>query len=275
MLCWVILGMNKEIATEKAVLRRAKIQKLKRRRRLGMVIFLSLIILIIFGIISLYNSDLFNVKKIIVTGNNRISKGQIIKESGIDSDTSLLKLSRDEIKKRILKEPWIKDVEIKRHFFNSVEIKLIEREAVAAVPFQDIYLLVDEGLIVLESREAIDELSLPVILDLKLTKAKIGRKLTLSSLKNAVKSLVSLDKELRDSVTMINAPSVEKLTLMLALENDNGDPYDVEILYGEANDTSTKNAIIKEILTKSKKHVIYIDVRIASNPAVKFLEDAS
>ncbi|HDP69394.1 MAG TPA: FtsQ-type POTRA domain-containing protein [Actinobacteria bacterium] len=267
--------MNKEIATEKAVLRRAKIQKLKRRRRLGMVIFLSLIILIIFGIISLYNSDLFNVKKIIVTGNNRISKGQIIKESGIDSDTSLLKLSRDEIKKRILKEPWIKDVEIKRHFFNSVEIKLIEREAVAAVPFQDIYLLVDEGLIVLESREAIDELSLPVILDLKLTKAKIGRKLTLSSLKNAVKSLVSLDKELRDSVTMINAPSVEKLTLMLALENDNGDPYDVEILYGEANDTSTKNAIIKEILTKSKKHVIYIDVRIASNPAVKFLEDAS
>ncbi len=267
--------MNKEIVREKAIRRNAKVKKIKRRRRLGIFVLLLLIVLMITGVASLYNSNFFNVKEVVITGNHHIPEKEIVKQSGIDSNISLLKLPLDEVKIKILKNPWIKDAEITRHFPNSVEIKVVERKAIAALPFQDIYLLIDKDAVVLESREFIEDLNLPIILDIRLIKAKIGEKINLVNLKNAMKCLVSLDKNLRESVTMVNAPSEEKLTLMLSLKDDDKSFHDVEILYGKAEGVLTKNAIIKKILEESEKHVIYIDVRVASNPAVKFLDDIS
>ncbi len=270
--------MNKKIVQEKAAQRRMKIKKIKKKSRLMTLLFLFLIVLGVFGLSLLFNSDFFNVKKVIVVGNKYISETEIVKQSGIDSNTSMFRLSSDETIKRILKEPWIKDVKIDRHFPNSVELKVTEREAVAAVPFQDIYLLVDEDVVVLESREFVDDLTLPVILDLKLTKVKIGEKIDSVSLKNAIDCLKSFNKDLRESVVMVDAPSVDKLTLMISVKNDDEEFHDVEVLYGKADDESVvlkKSAIVEKILTESEKHVIYIDVRVVTNPAVKFLDDVS
>ncbi|MDO8885512.1 FtsQ-type POTRA domain-containing protein [Candidatus Oleimmundimicrobium sp.] len=268
--------MNKKIVQDKATQRMRNIKKIKKKRRLVTLSLFLLIVIGIVGLVFLCNSDFFNIKKIIVVGNKHVSEDKIIKQSSIGTNTSLFGLPSNEIRTRILKEAWIEDVEVVRHFPNSVELKVVEREAIAIVPFQDIYLIVDKNLVVLESRESIDDLALPVILDLKLTKAKIGEKINLPSLENAVNCLVSFDKDFRKTIIMANAPSIEKLTLMISVKNGDGELHDVEVLYGEADDEDValrKNAIIKKILTESKKHVIYIDVRVVTNPAVKFLDD--
>ncbi|MEW6189029.1 MAG: FtsQ-type POTRA domain-containing protein [Actinomycetota bacterium] len=253
-----------ETVEEKVRERRRKVAQIRRRRRLRLLLILLVLALIVWGGIRIYNSDLFNIKRINVTGNSHLSDEHIVKRARVPRKTSLLKIPLKQIRNRLLQEPWVKDVRILRHLPNTLEIRIRERKPMAIIPIDESFILIDGEGFVLECRGDLKGLDMPAIRDLKIGSFQIGKRLRSKSLSNALACLRELDPDLRDSLNMVSASSADKLSLYTK--------DDVEILYGKAENNSKKNFIIKKILSEPGGKIIFIDVRVVSNPVVKRLE---
>ncbi len=249
---------------EKVRERHRKVTRIRRQRRLRLLLILLVLALIVWGGISIYNSDLFNIKRINVTGNSHLSDEHILKLAKVSQKTNLLKVPLEQIRNRLLQEPWIKEVGILRHLPNTLEIRIRERRPIAIIPIDDSFILIDGEGFVLECRGDLKGLDMPVIRDLKIGSFQVGKRLRSKSLSNALACLRELDPDLRGSLNLVSASSVDKLSLYTK--------DDVEILYGKAENNSKKNFIIKKILSEPRGKIIFIDVRVVSNPVVKRLE---
>jgi cell division protein FtsQ len=258
----VILKVSRDIATKKAKERREKIKQIRRKRQLRLAVVFLLTVLVLWVLIWLYQSDLFRVKKVEIAGNHRLSDSQIEKICAINPGASLIRLPLREIENRLLKNPWIESVEISRSFPNTLRIQLTERKAIAVIPVQDGGAIVDREGLVLEKRLNFDKANLPIIKDLDARRVNVGQKIRSKSFSNAISCLSHLDDKLRSSLSIVSAPTVDKLSLY----TNKG----VEILYGKAENFAKKNYIIRKILAKDDK-VKFIDVRVVSNPVIKRL----
>lgn len=79
----------------------------------------------------LYFTDLFLLKEIRITGNNKISKEEIIKFTELKGGERLYKISLSTIRKKLLKHPRIEEVLVIRHLPGLLEIRVKEKEPLA------------------------------------------------------------------------------------------------------------------------------------------------
>ncbi len=93
----------------------------------GSIISLILIILVYL----LYFTDLFLLKEIVVVGNNKISKEEIIKLTELKGGERLYRISLSKIREKLLKHPRIEEVLVARNFLGILEIKIKEKEPLA------------------------------------------------------------------------------------------------------------------------------------------------
>lgn len=253
--------MSKDIAAKKAKKRREKLKRVRKKQQLQVGLMLVLMIAALTVFVWLYRSDLFRVKRIEISGNKHLSDKKVDKIAEIEPTDSLVRIPLEKVKNRLLKNRWIKDVEIKRSFPNTVKIQVTERKAIAIVPVEDGNAVVDKEGLVLDNIQDIDNVDLVLIRDLDVTEAKVGQKISAKSFSNACLCLSNLDDSLRRSLSIVSAPSVDKLSLYTK--------KGVEIIYGKAEDFKKKNYIIKKILSDNGDEVIFIDIRVVSNPVVK------
>lgn len=253
--------MSRDTASSKAKKRQEKIRKVRRKQQLQMGLMSILVILVLAVLFWLYRSDLFRVKKVEISGNKQLSKRQIEQIVDIEPTDSLVRLPTRDIKKRLKKNNWVRDVEISRSFPNTVKIQIIERKAIAMVPVEDGSAVVDKEGLVLAKITNIDKTDLVLIRDLNVTKAKVGQKIDSKSFSNASLCLSNLDVKFRKSLSIVSAPSVDKLSLYTK--------KGIEIIYGKAEKFEKKNYIINKILSDDGNEVIFIDIRVVSNPVVK------
>lgn len=68
------------------------------------------------------------LKGIIITGNDLLNDQEIIDQSGIENYPKYYSFKIKNIKKKLEKNPYINDVEVKRSFFHKVEIKVKENK---------------------------------------------------------------------------------------------------------------------------------------------------
>lgn len=258
---------------DKVKVRQEKIGGIRRRRRRKFWAALAILVILVLGLVQLYRSGWFNVKKIEVMGNKRLSDKQVVKISDVSKTTSLIGLPKGAIREKLLKNPWVKEAEISSSLlFRKVKIEVVERKPLAVILFknpgdkEETFFVVDKDRFVVEKLENIDKVKLPLIRDVVIDQPVIGQKLDSSdSFCNAISCLSSLDSKLRTTITIVSAPSVDKLSLYTS--------EGTEILYGKATDLATKNFAIKKILSEEGSQVIFIDIRTASNPVIKRLEE--
>lgn len=256
--------MSRDIAAEKAKERREKLRQIRRKQQLQMGLIFVIIAGLLASFIWLFSSDLFKIKKVKITGTKHLNDSQIEKAAAVSPKTSLIRVPVKEIEGRLLKNPWIKSVEISRSFPNTLIIEISERKAIALVPVSDGLAAVDCDGLVLEKRPDIDRVNLPLIKDLKVNKVKIGKRIQSSAFSNAISCLGHLEDQLRSSLSIISASSVDKLSLYTK--------EGIEILYGKAENVEKKNYILKKLLSKDSG-IKFIDIRVASNPVIKRLEN--
>ena len=254
--------MSKDIAARKAKERREKLRRIRRKQQLRTMLIVVLIVAIIAAFVWLYRSDLFKIKKTEITGNHRLTDSQIEKISAIKPGTSLVRVPLRDIESRLSKNPWIESAEISRSFPNTLRIQLTERKAIAVIPVQDGGAIVDREGLVLEKRQSLDRVNLPIVKDLDVRRVKVGQKIRSRSFSNAISCLSHLEDKIRSSLSIVSAPTVDKLSLY----TNKG----VEILYGKAENFSKKNYILRKILSTDDR-VKFIDVRVVANPVIKRL----
>jgi len=247
------LSEGRQIAKTKAEERQQKLVLIRRKRRNQIAIIAAAVFVVLIGAFELYHSGLFNVTKVEITGNKAVPAAKIAQVCNVDQETNLLSVSTEDIRNKLLKEPWIKDVAVKRALPHTLKVELVERMPAVLISFGGKFYLVDEDLFVVAERQYADGANVPTVTDLPVAKIKVGDKLMNESLDNAVKCLKSMDPELRKTIVLISAPSVDKLSLY---NKDN-----MEILYGEAKQADQKNKVLQSILKEQGRQVIFIDIR--------------
>ena len=104
----------------------AKRKVKKKRRRLKIKnVLISLIIVILIGNL-IYIVLTSPIKNIYVIGNNILTDEEIIKESNIESYPSFILTNNIIIKKKLLKNQYIKDIKINKKWWGKIYIHIEE-----------------------------------------------------------------------------------------------------------------------------------------------------
>jgi cell division protein FtsQ len=232
-----------------------------RRKRLRLLV--AFIVVIVLASLSwrIYNSSLFEVREIRVEGNRMVKKDDILRRAGVERGMNLVKISARDVKERVQAEPWIQDVRVVKEYPDRLTLKISERKPIASIRNEGGIFVVDKDGYIWKNNRAIGRL--PEVRDLPAPKIKIGERLEVRELRNALLCLNSMDASTYSLIVSLSAPSVENLTLQLT----NG----VLVSYGEALETVKKNYVLGLILSQARlkgEKLARIDLRVPSHPVV-------
>ncbi|HEY3374351.1 MAG TPA: FtsQ-type POTRA domain-containing protein [Candidatus Aquicultor sp.] len=257
---------GRSLARSKAEERYRKIAHIKRQRRLRVTVLFGSIFIIITLVYWLYNSSLFNITNIDVAGNKFIPSSKIAAACGVTENTSLLNVPVKDIRRKLLKDPWVQDAQVKRALPHTLRVDIVERTPIALISHANKFYMIDANKCVIAERPNSDGVTIPIITDIPVAKVQIGHRIVNSSLENAILCLNSMPASLRNSINLLSASSIDKLSLY--------NRANIEILYGEAKQAEDKNTVLAGILKKQGKQVVFIDIRSYphSDPVIKRMD---
>lgn len=233
--------------------------------RVWFKIFIMVLIISIFGAFIL-SSDLFSLKNIYVTGNKTVPKDDIIRLSNLQYGQNIFRINKKKIVKNIFDSPKIKAIRIKRILPSSLSLDLVEREAVALIPYLGSYLSIDEEALIIEVSGISEKTSVPVVEGFAFNDFKIGELLRIDNneqLDIALKISKALkNSKLNEDVSIINIEDLNNILLTtrtgirVYLCNNDID-YKIQLA----------KAIIEDLLKNNEKGII--DMRHDGNPIYK------
>ena len=105
-------------------------RRIRQARNLGITIsmFMSIILLAF-----MYIGNVFNIKNIETSGNNKTSSSELINGSGIHFGENIFKVSTKNAEKNLLKLPYVKTASVTREKKNTLRITVVEREEVFSI----------------------------------------------------------------------------------------------------------------------------------------------
>ncbi len=119
-----------------------------------------------FVFVSLYGyllkSPYVRLGQVVITGVDENLKPQIMETAKFDFDASLLAIDLKELKSTLEKHPWIKSVDLEKHFPHTLMIKVEKQDPKAIVAMDKLY-YVNSCAKVFKALDPGDETDLPVI----------------------------------------------------------------------------------------------------------------
>ena len=154
--------------------RHAKRQNMRRREmKRRRIIFFS-VLFIIFVLIIMFLTPLFNIKRIDITGNERIETALIKQSIGSVEEENLFKLSRKKLENNIKTIPYVDDVSIKKVIIpTSLKVNVVECIPVGFIFYNEKYIVVDKKIKILEIVDIKPE-NMAEITGLTITAANVG-----------------------------------------------------------------------------------------------------
>jgi cell division protein FtsQ len=140
-------------------------------------------------------SDFFNIKKIELSGTNRVLKEDILEIANLTCDENIFGLNLFSIEKLIASHPWIQSACVKRNLASVLFISIIEQEPLAIVKIENLtdILINIQGLPFKEYNPLKENLeNLPVITGLDLTNTG-SRYMFNGTLFNSIMDFLKLD----------------------------------------------------------------------------------
>jgi cell division protein FtsQ len=124
-----------------------KRKKKKRKKKRYLLKFILLAAFIV-GMYFFFTSSLFDIQKITVENNSYYTVEQVISLAGAKTGENLFEASLSQMKEKLLTDPYIKNVKLKRKLPAEVVILVEERKEDAAVPYGNQYIIIDnEGMV--------------------------------------------------------------------------------------------------------------------------------
>lgn len=117
------------------------------------------------------NAHLLEVDRIVVHGNERLSRGEVLAVlSGLRGE-SLLWTDLDAWRRRLLASPWVRDAALRRSLPSTVDVVVSERQpiGIARINGGEIYLVDERGVIIDQYGPQYADFDLPIIDGLEAT----------------------------------------------------------------------------------------------------------
>ena len=257
---------KKNIAkTQKTISKKEEeIIKQKRIRNFRIAKYTALGVCVLAMIISIMASPLFNVKEIIVEGNEKITKDEIISLSQINLNENTYKISKNKSKKSILENPYIKNVEIKRTLPSKVVIKVEERKTTYMIEYGNAYVYINNQGYILEVSN--QKLEVPIIQGAETNSEELvpGGRLCnndLVKMSTVIKIMeLAANNEIADLITRIDMENDKNYKIVFEKEQ--------KVAYlGDETDLNTKILSVKSILEKEKDIAgeIFVNMDLKTN----------
>jgi len=181
----IIIGLNTKKNKPKKTTKKPAKKKTKNKnaKKVKLLKWTSLIVLIISAILVLLFSDLFNIKKIEVINNNRISSQEIINLSTLKVEENMFKTFNKTIEEAIKSNPYIENVKISKKLNGTVVLDITERVATFIIELNNGYAYINNQGYILELSAI--KLDVPKIIGLSTQTENIvtGNRLNVEDLK--------------------------------------------------------------------------------------------
>jgi cell division protein FtsQ len=204
-------------------------------------------------------SAFFDIQKIDVRGNRRLSDRQIVGLSGARLGSNLITLSLDRIRRSLMGSPWIASADAIRSLPSTLVIDVRERSAVAWVRDPGGYAaLAGDGVVVERGTDTPQGL---VALGTAGSSTPVGERSR--GLGVPLRVVASLDTSIRRMVEEARLAGNEVELLLTG---------GARVLYGTAESLRAKNAALASMLRYARRNqleVDYLDVRSPAAPALK------
>ncbi len=123
-------------------------RKRKKRRKKRYLLKFIILVAFVTGMYFFFTSSLFDIQKITVENNRYYTEEQLISLAGAKTGRNLFEVSLTQMKEKLLTDPYIKNVKLKRRLPAEVVIIVEERKEDAAVPYGSSYIIIDrEGMV--------------------------------------------------------------------------------------------------------------------------------
>lgn len=150
-------------------------KKKKKRKKKRYLLKFFIFCLLCTGGYYFLTSEYFNITTIDVGGNEYYTRAQLIQMTGLKTGKNTFEFSISDIREKLLEDPYIKNVKIRRIPMGTVRITVTERVEYAAVPYGESYVLLDNEGTVLRVSE--DAPTLPLLLGMALVEMTPGKAL--------------------------------------------------------------------------------------------------
>ncbi|QIB70092.1 FtsQ-type POTRA domain-containing protein [Aminipila butyrica] len=171
-----------------------KPRKKKKRKKKNYLLRLLVIIAVGVGLYFLLTSEWFDIDAVKVENNSYYTVEQVKDMAGVKISENIFSMKKSIIKDKLLKDPYFKNVVIKRKLPSTVVIQVEERSEKAAVLYKSTYIIIDGDGLVLRKTHA--EPKLTLIEGLTLKEAKPGKALKVeenSMLTDTLSMLASME----------------------------------------------------------------------------------
>ncbi len=212
------------------------------------------------------SSDFFSLKNIYVTGNKTISKDDIISLSSLQYGQNIFRINKKKIIKYIFNNSRIKAVRVRRVMPSGVSLDIIEREAIAAIPYLGSYLSIDEEGLILAVTGLSADIGVPMVEGFDFSDFKIGEiiKPDNDEQLEIVINILNLLKgaELSKEIKILNVKDLNNIEMITET--------DIKVIFiNESLDYKIHLAksIIDDLIRNEKKGTI--DMRHEGNPIFK------
>jgi cell division protein FtsQ len=232
---------------------------------------ISLLILLVLVCTYLFlHSSIFNISKITVSGNEKVISDEITALAGIAPGENLFKIDRELIERSVKIHPMVKDAQFIRHLPHTVEIKIEERASWAIIPYEDLFLLIDDEGHCLDKLNKLPADDIPIITMEKMPeRVNLGQAVNQEAVKMIRTVWKSLDPQDRDNISQFHFMNDQTSLLIYTLEG-------TEVRYGTLERVEEKAANFTEALKietslhkEGKDQLDYVDLRFSGQPVVK------
>lgn len=177
-------------------------------------------------------SGFFNIKQISVVNNDFLNPKDIIKETGIKGDDNFFLVNLYGPREKLLTNPYIKDVEIRRVFPDKINIVVYERKEFCYVDVAGTIVVVDEQGRVLRTVESTEALIL--LEGFEIENYRIGEIMTSVDPYEFQRALDIVD--LSSQIEGIDVKTIDYRDEFLMMNMKNG----LKVDFGNGNDIESK-----------------------------------
>lgn len=255
--------VKKNTSKKNEVRTSSNIKKIQRRRKIKICAIVFVFILLIILICS---SSLFNIKNIVVEGNEKLSDDKIISLSSLELYTNIFSFNKSSVIENIKENAYIRDVQITRSLPSTVKITVEERTPKYMLQFADSYVYINNQGYMLEISN--EKLNLPILIGLTtdLSNIKAGNRINVEDLKKMEMVIkiyeTAKSNDLGDLITKIDISNEKNYTIILETEGKT-------VYLGDCSDLNTRILYLKSILEASegKNGEIFLNIDLNSqNP---------
>lgn len=152
---------------------RAHAKKMKLKHKVLIVLAILIVLSLSFLIMNM-KTDVFDITKITILGNNKVSQEKIVSSSEIVKGRNIFTVDLKTAKENLLLHSYIKKVKIKRKLPNEIVMMITERGEIAAVPHDDSLVYFGFDGMILDIVKEKKSGSTPIVEGLELDKPYIG-----------------------------------------------------------------------------------------------------